>query len=138
MSEKVIEKALETHIEEAKEIAKDVDKVEHLLERVEQKLKCIPGIGDKLSDIPVLVSLLRAYFKKDYTEIPIGSVLAIIAALLYFISHFDLIPDSIPGLGYFDDILVLDAAMRMAHDDVEEYRNWKMVKQIASKSTTAT
>ncbi|MCX7934393.1 MAG: DUF1232 domain-containing protein [Planctomycetota bacterium] len=31
----------------------------------------------------------------------------IVGALLYFISPFDIVPDFLPGVGYFDDIGVI-------------------------------
>ena len=126
MNELALKNALDANRGQAEEIVKDVDKTERLLERAEQKLKLIPGVGDTLADVPILISLVRAYVKKEYTDIPIGSILGIVAALLYLLNQFDLIPDFIPGVGYLDDVGILIGAIAMAHDDVEEYRQWKM------------
>src|SRR4029077_12096648 len=38
---------------------------------------------------------------------PANSILMIVAAVIYFVSPFDLIPDSIPVLGLVDDASVL-------------------------------
>jgi uncharacterized membrane protein YkvA (DUF1232 family) len=59
-------------------------------------------------------------------DVPIGSIIAIVAALLYLINHFDLIPDSIPVVGYLDDAAVITfVTTTLVHDDVEEYRAWR-------------
>ena len=110
---------------EAEDILEDEDKIERLLQRLEKKIKAIPLAGDKLSKIPLLVSLIRSYVKKQYTDIPIGSIIAIISALIYFISPIDFIPDSIPVLGYFDDAAVVAACWKLVESDVEEYIRWR-------------
>lgn len=114
--------------EEAEKLLKDEDRMERFLERLENKLKKIPVVGKKLSNVPMLVSLVRAYVKKDYQDIPIGSIIAIVCALIYFVSPIDLIPDSIPILGYVDDVAVIAFVWRMVEDDVEEYRKWQVEK----------
>ncbi|MDO5406198.1 MAG: YkvA family protein [Eubacteriales bacterium] len=117
--------ALEKGYGEAEEMLKDEDKMERFLQRLEKKLKTIPLAGDKLADVPIMVSLVRSYVKKDYTDIPIGSIIAIISALIYFVSPIDLIPDSIPLIGYFDDAAVVGACWKLVDSDVEEYVQWR-------------
>lgn len=80
--------------------------MERFLERLENKLKKVPIVGKKLSNVPMLVSLVRSYVRKDYQDIPIGSMIAIVSALIYFVSPIDLLPDGIPVLGYVDDAAV--------------------------------
>lgn len=81
-------------------------KMEQFLKRLEKKLKTIPLAGNKLACVPVMASLVRSYVKKDYTDIPIGSIIAIVSALIYFVSPIDIVPDSILVIGYFDDVAV--------------------------------
>ena len=109
---------------QAEEILQDTDKLEDLLEKLEQKLKKIPAIGEKLSYVPVMIRLIRSYMKKEYTQIPIGSVIAAISAALYVVNHFDIIPDSIPVAGYLDDAAVLTVALKLIEDDIEDYKKW--------------
>ena len=51
--------------------------------------------------VPVMASLLKNYAEKEYTDIPIGTIIAIISALMDFVSPIDFVPDSIPVLGDF-------------------------------------
>ena len=128
INEKIIE-MYEKYKEKAMEFLDDDEKLEQLLENLEEKLKLIPGVGEKLADVPALISMLRAYMNKTYREVPAGTVLSIIATLLYVLSPLDIVPDGIPVLGIADDILLVDYVMDKIHDDVEKYRKWKQLNQ---------
>lgn len=103
----------------------DEDKVERLLQRLEVKLKSIPKIGGALSEVPIMASLVRSYIRKEYPDLPIGTVVAIISALLYFVSPIDIIPDTIPGLGHVDDALVVAVCLKLVDSDIQEYVKWR-------------
>ena len=116
---------LEKGYDEAEKLLNDEDKMERFLQRLEKKLKTIPIAGSKLAVVPILASLIRNYTKKEYTDIPIGTIISIISALIYFVSPIDIIPDSIPVLGYFDDAAVVTACWKLVESDVEEYIKWR-------------
>lgn len=118
-------KELEKGYEKAEIILQDEDKIERLLQRLEKKLQSIPKIGDKLSHIPVFASLVKSYVKKEYTEVPIGTIVAVISALLYFVSPVDLIPDIFPGVGHIDDAAVVGACLILVDSDIKEYIKWR-------------
>lgn len=112
--------------EVAENLLNDEDRMERFLERLEDKLQQVPIVGKKLSNIPVLVSLVRSYVQKDYRDIPIGSIIAIVSALIYFVSPIDLLPDGIPVIGYVDDVAVFAFVWKMVESDVEEYKKWQV------------
>lgn len=118
-------KELEKGYEGAELILKDEDKLELLFQRLEKKLASLPKIGEKLSHVPVFASLVRSYVKKEYTRVPIGTIVAVISALVYFVSPVDLIPDLIPGVGHIDDVAVIGACLALADTDVTEYLEWR-------------
>lgn len=117
--------ALENGYSLAEETLKDEDSMERLFQRIEKKLREIHPVGDKLATIPIMASLVRSYVKKEYTDVPIGSVIAIISALLYFVSPVDVVPDTIPVLGYFDDAAVVAACWKLVESDAAEYQTWR-------------
>ena len=122
--EKAKEK-LEDGYEEAEKLLNDKDKLEEFLQKLEKKLETIPKVGNALSALPTMVSLIKSYIKKEYTEIPLGTIIAIISAAIYFLTPVDLIPDVIPGAGYIDDAAVVAACLALVGSDIEEYKKWR-------------
>lgn len=125
MTDEKASEALESGYEKAEEILKDKDEVERLLQRLEKKLEKVPYIGTQLSVVPVLASLLKSYIQGEYKDVPIGTIIAIISALVYFVSPIDILPDSIPIVGYFDDAVVVAACWKLVDSDVKEYKAWR-------------
>lgn len=123
--EKEVKNALEQGYGEAEDILKDEKKLEHFLDRLSKKLKIIPYTGEKLAKVPILASMVIAYCKGEYKDVPMGSMIAIVSALLYFISPLDIIPDSIPVVGYSDDFAVLVLCLKMVESDVDDYIAWR-------------
>ena len=125
LSEDEVQARFDKSKEKAKKLLEDEDKMDRFLERLEKKLKHIPVVGGILSEIPTLISLVKAFIQKKYLEIPIGSVIAIVGALIYFLSPVDLIPDLLPAIGLADDAAVLTLAFKLVHDDVVEFKSWR-------------
>ena len=128
LNEEMEEKALlmiEAHKEEAEELLNEPDKLEKYLKQLEDKLQEIPKVGDVLSQIPLMISMVRSYVRKEYTDISVTYVIAVLAALLYVLSTFDVIPDFVPGLGYLDDALVIMVAGKVVELELERYSVWR-------------
>ena len=125
INEEEAKKELESGYEKAEELLNDNDKMEEFLQKLEKKLETIPVAGSALSMLPTMVSLIKSYIKKEYTEIPVGTIVAIISASIYFLSPVDLIPDVIPGVGYIDDAAVVAACLALVGSDIEEYKKWR-------------
>ncbi len=130
LSEKEVQRRFEQSKKKAKKLIQDKDKMDVFLERLEKKLALVPVVGEALSELPVLVSLVKAYINKRYTNIPIGSIIAIVGALIYFLSPIDLIPDLLPAIGLVDDAAVIALALKLVHDDVAEYKAWRDANQL--------
>ena len=120
---------LEKGFDKAEEILENQDKMEEFLRKLEAKLSEIPVAGKQLSMVPVLVSLLKSYIKKEYQDIPVKSIIAVISALLYWILPADVIPDMIPGIGYIDDASVVAFCLKMIGDDLKDYQTWRDQKK---------
>ena len=71
MDEEEAKKELQKGLNQAEEILEDQDKLEDFLRKIEAKLGEIPVAGKQLSMVPVLVSLLKSYFKKEYNDVVI-------------------------------------------------------------------
>ena len=106
-------------------------------EKLHRLEKAIPRSLEAIwSDVKLLVRMVRDYVSGVYRDVPFGTIAAVAAAILYFVSPFDMIPDFIPGFGYMDDAAVIALCLRMVHADVEKYRDWMQSKTVdASKET---
>lgn len=126
ITEEQAKKQLDKGRKEAKELLKDQDKMEAFLQRLENKLNVIPMIGSTFAIVPSMISLVRSYVKKEYTKIPLGSIIGIVSALIYILSPIDLIPDVAGPLGYLDDAAILIVFLKAgAEDDIKEYQRWR-------------
>jgi len=112
-TDEMLESQISKNTKEAEELLKDEDRMERFLERLERKLEKVPVVGKQLSNIPMLVSLVRSYIRKDYRDVPLGSIIAIVSALIYFLSPI------------VDDAAVFAFVWKMVADDIEEYRKWQ-------------
>ena len=117
--------ALESFKGQAEELLKDTGKVEELLQKAEEKAATIPGVGSALSKLPLMISMIRGYITKEYTEVSAKVIVTMLCALIYLLSGKDLIPDSKPVLGMVDDIAVVAAAFVLVNPELEAYSEWR-------------
>ncbi|MDQ0221710.1 YkvA family protein [Streptococcus moroccensis] len=120
---------LQKRFDKAETLLKDDAKVQTFLDKLERKIKRIPFVSQEIKNIPVLISMVRSYWKKDYTKVPFKTMVAIVSALLYFLSPIDVVPDWIPVLGQMDDALVIATCWKWVNDDIEAYRKWRKSSQ---------
>lgn len=118
-------KELKGNYAKAQKVIDKPDKLNEILLKAESKFKTVPCVGEALSYVPVLISMVRSYIKKEYFEFPIGTVVAIVSALIYLVSPVDLIADVIPIVGYADDAAVILACYKLIESDVKEYIAWR-------------
>ncbi|EFR44651.1 YkvA family protein [Streptococcus pseudoporcinus] len=116
----------------ADRLLKDDAKMESFLEKLEKRVKWIPFIRKELKSVPILISMVRSYWKRDYRRVPRRTIVAIVSALIYFLSPIDFIPDWIPFLGQLDDALVVGTCWNLVYKDIEDYRQWKKARQVLS------
>ena len=67
----------------------------------------------EVANIPFVEDALTAHYCAFDRKTPLYVKLALVGAVVYFIVPDDLIPDSIPVLGYADDAAVLAGAMKI-------------------------
>ena len=128
LSEEQVKEALESGYAQSEALLNDKDELDDFLYRLEQKINDMPFVGKKFSMIPVMISLVKNYVQGKYTTVPYGTILAVLSALVYFLSPIDIIPDFIPLAGYLDDMAVLELCMNMVSIDIETYEKWRQAQ----------
>lgn len=118
--------SLNENKEKAKAYLDDDEKMEKLFRDFEEKLKLIPKIGKRASDIAVLLSLVRAYIKKQYTDVSPSTIMLAVAGLIYVVTPVDLIPDYILGPGLLDDAAVIGIVLQAIQMDLNKYKKWQV------------
>jgi uncharacterized membrane protein YkvA (DUF1232 family) len=77
-------------------------------------------------DLRTLVSLIKDWNRGVYTDVSKKTILLSIAALLYFISPLDAIPDFLGAVGFTDDAAVILFVLNTMRNELERYREWRV------------
>ena len=87
------------------------------------------SVGSVLADkVTTLSRMVKAYVSGEYRVIPWGSIVKIIAVLIYFVSPIDFIPDFIPFLGLTDDFALTMWLFSSLADDFTNFEAWEKGK----------
>jgi uncharacterized membrane protein YkvA (DUF1232 family) len=79
--------------------------------------------------LKAIIRLARAYFNRQYTDVPWTTIVLVIAALIYFVSPLDFIPDVIPVIGLTDDAVVIAFVLKQIMADLENFLEWEISQQ---------
>ena len=110
---------------------KDPDKLRALVGQARRKAT---GAGERsaLGAIwePLLrvFRLLRAYTRREYTNVPWQTLLVIVAGILYFVLPIDVIPDFIVGAGLLDDVAVLTWVLNSVKPVLDDFGEWETAR----------
>ncbi len=86
-------------------------------------------------DLQTALRLARAWSRRDYRGVTRGSIVLLVAGLLYLVSPIDAIIDAIPVLGFLDDALVLGWVFRQVRWELDAFREWE-TRRLAGTSDT--
>jgi uncharacterized membrane protein YkvA (DUF1232 family) len=82
----------------------------------------IRELGDQIKR---LGRLIRAYANGSYRDISVGNIAMVVAAVLYFVTPLDLVPDAIPGAGLLDDATVLAFVLARLDHELAQFAAWE-------------
>lgn len=114
-------------------------RAEKIFNNNERLLNLIKASGEKLKDInlhnvrenkfidriKVIGRMIRAYKSGRYRDIQLQNILLMVAALLYFVTPIDLIPDFIPITGFVDDFTVVVWVYSRIKEEVDKFILWE-------------
>lgn len=121
-----LKKSFKAFTKSAQNLVKDKEKTMRTVQESITKSTANKGALTQIwEQMQLLFSIAKDYANGSYTDIPKGSIVAIVAGLLYFISPLDLIPDFIAVFGFIDDAFVLSLVYKQVAKDLEKYQIWK-------------
>lgn len=110
----------------AKEYIEQPEKTKELIQRASKKAadkkRTLHEVWDRLH---LLFDLVTAWRKGEYRKIPKGSIVMVIATIIYFVSPIDFVPDFLVGLGILDDAAVIGFTLKQISSDLEKFKLWK-------------
>ncbi len=120
-----VQSMLDKGISEAQSVISNPSKVDDLLIQLEEKLKAVPAIGQTLSDLPLMIAMVKAWIKKEYTVVSPKVIACLVGAILYLLKKKDLISDSIPIIGIADDLAVMGLALKLSEPELKAFAEWR-------------
>ena len=84
-----------------------------------------PKLGQLREDLRLMQALCLAWWRGEYRAIGRPALLAVVAALLYFLTPLDMVPDWLLAVGLLDDLAVLGWLLQTWHDELQSYRLWR-------------
>jgi len=118
--------------EQAKRMLSDKEKLKNLVKEVTRKM--VEELQTKLGTerirerLQVFLRMLKYYIRGEYKIIPWKALVSIVAALIYFITPFDLIPDFIPVSGLIDDFTVILWVFKSFENEIDEFIEWEKTR----------
>ena len=111
----------------ARACARDPERLRKLLEDIAKKTKQVPRepFKETWAYLMAMIRILRAYYRREYRDVPQQSLVTVIGAVIYFVSPADFIPDWIPVAGYLDDAFVVGLALKSVKDDLDAFMQWE-------------
>lgn len=112
------------HLKKAEKWVANGGQVHALLTEAKAKAARQQGrIQEFWTNLKRLTQLVQAWARGEYRELPWKSLMSAIAALLYFVNPFDLLPDVLL-FGYVDDALVVGLVLSSLKSDIEAFDRW--------------
>ena len=114
---------------QAQTYLKDKDKTRQLIQEVFSKAYQHKQQLDTVwTDLISLLRMIRAWARGEYERLPRKTIIVAIAAVIYFLNPFDLVPVFIPGIGYLDDAAVIAFVLSSIRQDVHKFLDWESQK----------
>ena len=135
--------------ERARKLVDDPRELDRIADAADDKVRSkgskSSSIGEVLEDLKTLIRLVRAGTRgvrsgpaspdgpdgdgpRDRYDIGVDTLVLVVAAVLYFVSPIDLIPDPIPLAGYVDDALVIRLVVKLVRGELAEFREWEAAR----------
>ncbi|MEO5976233.1 MAG: YkvA family protein [Chryseolinea sp.] len=122
----------EIALQQASRLAGKSSRIMVLLTRLGSKMGTVNWTVDRQVQVRekffTVGRLAKAYALGHYRDVPWRAMLALLAAVIYFLNPLDLIPDIIPVFGLTDDFAVLIWVYNAVGEEIEKFLLWEESK----------
>ena len=120
------EELSETLLEAARRVLRRRFRVVLLIRDAYDHLETNAGVlGAVWDDLRAALRLLVAWAQRSYRQVSPGALVLLVAALIYFVTPVDVIPDTLGALGFIDDIAVIETAVDTLRSELDRFRDWE-------------
>jgi len=120
---------IEGNVQKAQSFIDNPEQINDLLGQLQEKLDSLPSAAtNAFKNVPVMAQMVKSYVTGEYTVVSPKVVASLVAAFVYFVKKNDIIPDSVPLLGYADDLAVAAVAMVISEPELKAYSEWQAQK----------
>lgn len=110
----------------AEEFINNSDRLNQLLQQaIDKARQQKEKLREVWEDLLQLIELTRAYARGEYRNVPWKALVYAIAAIVYFVNPFDVIPDFIFGIGFLDDAAVIAFVINAIREEIERFREFR-------------
>lgn len=124
MNNSEYESEYEKYRKKAEEYINDREKTRNLLDQAAKKAKKQGPLDKIWDDIQLMFGLLGDWLSGTY-KVSTGTILAILGAVIYFVTPIDAIADFIPVLGWMDDAAVFTLVINQIRAELDRYKERK-------------
>ena len=116
----------ESALERARSMIEDQQMISDLLDAAFVQLGNMSrGLYDIQDQFSATLRMLKAWVKREYTDISPKALIALLAAVIYFVNPLDLVSDFIPFIGWADDIAILTYVIKVCNKEIERFMAWE-------------
>ncbi|WP_103021232.1 YkvA family protein [Salinibacter altiplanensis] len=84
------------------------------------------------ADLRTTLRLFVAWARRSYREVSTTSLVLLAAALLYFVTPVDAIPDALGVIGFVDDVAVIQTAVGAVRNELDQFRDWEEKRALSA------
>ena len=123
----------------AEALVNSPDRLQRLTRQVAGKIAAAGGsrFVEMQEQLVLGLALVSAWMSGEYREVSKSTIVALVAALLYFVVPFDVIPDFLFGWGYLDDAAVLGYVFTQLRSEIEAFRRFREQNEDVDAASTS-
>jgi uncharacterized membrane protein YkvA (DUF1232 family) len=83
------------------------------------------AFSEGIDALMAFIRLVLAWVRGEYRDISTKTVVMIVAAIIYFVTPFDAVPDFIPWLGFTDDLTFVLFVLARVREELDKFVGWE-------------